>query len=151
MVSKTLLRTALVLSVLLEVFFWGACTDHRQHGSETTVDYERADPRRPKFILGAERTRDLRDRVTALKLGETCGNAIATVGPPDQDYHLTPAKPPNAWKWHYLTYYVVIIDKKPGNVYDQQVDLIFDRQDRLIAVRSNVDGISSRGDLAPSK
>ena len=151
MESRRLLRVTLTLNVFAAVFLGGACRNHDQHEGETALKYERPDLRQPSFILGAERTRILRDRVTALRLGETSRNAVASVGPPDEDYHFTPAKPPNDWKWHYLTYYVVRVSKTSSNIHDVQIDLIFDRQEKLIAIRSNVDGIPSKGEMEPSK
>jgi hypothetical protein len=41
-----------------------------------------------------------------------------------------------------------MFDGIPGNAKDRRVELVFDRKDALVAILSNVDGITSRGDFS---
>jgi hypothetical protein len=102
---------------------------------------------KPHFAIEPERLLVLRDRVTALKLGDPRTDAMASVGPFDREDLIGPKKG-REWKCRGLVYYVTMIDELPGNAHDVRVELVFERQgDKLVAVISNVEGIASRGDM----
>lgn len=96
--------------------------------------------------------RELAQRINALSLGETSARAIALVGTPFEDYRIGPDKGPGDWKWHFLQYWVMKADVMSANTHDKYVELVFDRQDKLIAIESNnVAAIANRGSVAGSK
>jgi hypothetical protein len=97
----------------------------------------------PHFVLPEERLKALRAAVQALALGAERTEVIKAVGPPSRE-ELVGRKKEADWKYRYLIYDVKIIGAHPGNVHDERVQLIFDREDRLVKINSNVDGITSR-------
>jgi hypothetical protein len=149
MISANTLRLAVSLNVLAALLFVAACRHHDQHEDMAPVRAEQADPNRPFFVMSEEKARVLRSRINALALGETSAKTIALVGTPSEDYHIAPIKARGEdWRYPYITYYFTTVGRTPGNTEDRKVDLIFDRQDKLIAIRSNVDGITQRGIIA---
>jgi hypothetical protein len=84
--------------------------------------------------------------VTDLKLGETRSEVATYVGPPSREERFGPKRTPLNWKCRGLVYEVIRVEEEPGNTGDKRVELVFDRQDKLIAIWSNVDGITERGD-----
>lgn len=149
MISANALRLTVSLNVLTTLMFLPACKHHDERPDAAPVNAEQPDPKRPYFVLSEEKARVLRSRINALELGETSSKAIALVGPPDKDYYVSPMKPPSDWKFHYLTFYFTTVSESPGNIYDGDVDLVFNRQDKLTAIYSNVDGIGERGARVP--
>ena len=102
---------------------------------------------KPHFALEPDRVHVLRDRVTALKLGDPRSDVTASVGPFDREELIGPKKGRD-WKCRGLLYSVITVDETPGNAKDIKVELVFERQgDKLVAVISNVDGIASREDM----
>jgi len=86
--------------------------------------------------------------VNSLKVGDTRAQATALLGPADHEELLGP-KEGLDWKCRGLVYYLLIVDQRSGNARDITVELVFDRKDdKLVAVLSNAEGIASRGDMA---
>ena len=112
------------------------------------TDEEARSTMKPHFVLETAKLEKLRARITDLKLGDSRTTATASIGAPDHEELLAP-KQEREWKCRNLVYYVSLIEELPGNVNDKKVELVFDRQtDRLVAILSNVEGVSNRGDLS---
>lgn len=98
------------------------------------------------FVLHAEKLRRLRAQVNSLKLGDARATVAPSVGAPDHEELIGPKRGPRTCR--SLVYYVALVEETPGNVNDKQVTLVFDRkEDRLVAIMSNLDGVPSRGDF----
>jgi hypothetical protein len=117
-----------------------------QQEIDSSQNYERRDVGKPHFQLESNRMQELHDRVNALRLGESRAQVAASVGPSDREELLGPKKGVD-WTCRGLVYNVLIVGDLPGNGMDRRIELIFDRQDKLIAILSNVDGIDRRGDM----
>jgi len=100
----------------------------------------------PHFVLDETKLALLRTRVESLAIGAHRDEVLRTVGQPDREFLAGP-KQAKEWTHRFLVYDVKTIGVLPGNVHDQLVEMVFDRRDRLVEVRSNVEGIRSRGSL----
>lgn len=104
-------------------------------------------PTHGPFVLDPAKFEGLRAQVNGLKLGDSRVAAAGSVGQPDREDLFGPKKGTD-WTCRNVVYYVAIVDQLPGNTNDKQVTLVFDRkEDRLVAIMSNVEGIPSRGEL----
>jgi hypothetical protein len=102
---------------------------------------------KPYFELTPGQQQTLREHMRTLTLGEKSASVTAHMGSFDREDLLAPKKALE-WKCRALVYYVVKVDQSLSNVRDRQVHLVFNREDALVAVLSNVDGIASRGDYS---
>jgi hypothetical protein len=102
--------------------------------------------RKVTYEMDGDHLRKLRQHVSALRLGESLENVTTSIGRADREDRIGPKR--GDWKCRELVYFVRIIGDEPGNVNDKLVRLRFDRRNAtLVAIRSDVDGINSRGNL----
>jgi hypothetical protein len=138
-------RTDLLVVNLAICVFWAASSAGGRNAEAWQVVDQRKDVR-VTYEMDGEHLRKLRLHVSALRLGESMHNVTTSIGRPDREDRTGPKR--GDWKCRELVYFVRIIGEEPGNVNDKLVRLIFDRHNaRLTAIRSDVDGISSRGDV----
>jgi hypothetical protein len=81
--------------------------------------------------------------IRKVPIGDSREHVLAILGPPTRQ-ELSQGMRDREWKERYLIYDVEFVGSGPGNVHDKIVELIFDRQDRLLKILSSVDGIDSR-------
>jgi hypothetical protein len=122
----------------------------RERRQEVDSSQEKSVPSqagKPYFQLTPSQQQTLREHTRTLTLGEKRASAIAHMGSFDREDLLAPKKALE-WKCRALIYDVVKVDQSLANISDRQVHLVFNREDALVAVLSNVDGIPSRGDYS---
>jgi hypothetical protein len=138
-----------ITAALVCLFLLGGCTTKKQQEATTSPrSAQRVQDAKPHFSLDPGKLRTFCDRAADLRLGQTRDEVRDSVGPSDAEELIGPKKGSD-WKCRLLVYYVTIINEVPGNVRDQRVSLVFDRhKDKLVAVLSNIDGVTPRGDMA---
>jgi hypothetical protein len=124
-----------------------ACMRERQQEVDSIQKSVPSRTDKPHFELKPSQQQSLREHVMTLNLGEMRPSVTALMGSADLEEFLGPKKGLE-WKCRGLVYYVVIFDQRPGNENDRRVEFIFNREDALVTILSNVDGIASRGDMS---
>jgi hypothetical protein len=144
--DKAMQRNLAVLTLSLLACL--ACGRERRHELDSSQKkLVPSQASKPYFELTSSQQQTLREQTRTLTLGEKRASVIAHLGSFDREDLLAPKKALE-WKCRALVYDVVKVDQSLSNVRDRQVHLVFNREDALVAVLSNVDGIPSRGDYA---
>jgi len=147
-VKRILGIAILPLAILTLLLSLESCTKERQLQADANQDGGRTAGESAHFRAGPGRTQRIHDGVNSLKVGDTRAQATALLGPADHEELLGP-KEGLDWKCRGLVYYLLIVDQRPGNARDVTVELVFDhKDDKLVAVLSNAEGIASRADMA---
>lgn len=128
-----------------------ACFSCRREAQHRAVSPQRknvsAQTTKPAFELSLYQQQNLRSHVTGLTLGEMRSSVTAIMGSPNREDLFAPKKALE-WRCRILLYFAVKLDMTQYNAKDRQVELVFNREDALIDIISNVDGIASRGDMS---
>jgi hypothetical protein len=117
------------------------------YASDRVAAANRESASKPYFELTPGQQQTLREHIRTLTLGEKSASVTAHMGSFDREDLLAPKKALE-WKCRALVYYVLKVDQSLSNVRDRQIRLVFNREDALVAVLSNVDGIANRGDYS---
>lgn len=98
---------------------------------------------KPHLLMDRDKLETLRQKIKSIILGQNRDEILRVVGRENREELVSP-KQARDWKERHIVFDVKIIGDRPGNVCDQQVRLIFDREDKLIRILSNVEGVIDR-------
>ncbi len=99
------------------------------------------------YEMPPDKVKAFRGAILQIKIGDSRQKVIDLLGKPTIDGIMSPKEP---WRWRepkrrLVRYYVKIYEKGFSNVkFDRHVTFIFDNDDRLKEIYSNVDTIDSK-------
>ena len=143
--SSKLFSNLLVFSLLLFL----VCCKNDENRKPVSEESDMSNVREQSFQLSPEQIKELTDRVTTLKLGESKASILEIMGPPDDENFLIPKRSGVVeWTCSELIYYMTFDARRSGR--NKNIHLVFDRQNKLIRIISAIEELK-RGDIAPCR